>query len=188
MYTVSPAAAAVIVYSADLSGGQEVPPVTTTGAGFSLATVDTVLNTLRLQVLFGGLLGTTTMAHIHCCAPVGANAGVATPVPSFPDFPLGVSSGSYDRTFDLTLASSFNPAFITANGGTVAGARTALLNGLASNLAYLNIHTNRNPGGEIRGQFAAPVPEPASWALMLAGFGLAGWSLRRRARPIPAMA
>jgi hypothetical protein len=29
----------------------------------------------------------------------------------------------------------------------------------------------------------APVPEPASWALMIAGFGLAGSALRRRARP-----
>ena len=28
----------------------------------------------------------------------------------------------------------------------------------------------------------APVPEPASWALMIAGFGLAGGSLRRRPR------
>ena len=30
------------------------------------------------------------------------------------------------------------------------------------------------------------VPEPATWALLLAGFGLAGVSLRSRARPIPA--
>ena len=30
------------------------------------------------------------------------------------------------------------------------------------------------------GTFAAAVPEPASWALMIGGFGLAGFALRRR--------
>ena len=35
------------------------------------------------------------------------------------------------------------------------------------------------PGGEIRGQFAL-IPEPASWALMIAGFGIAGLAIRWR--------
>jgi hypothetical protein len=45
----------------------------------------------------------------------------------------------------------WNPAFITAHGGTPASAETALLAGLAANEAYLNIHSNTHPGGEIRG-------------------------------------
>ncbi|MBU1376377.1 MAG: PEPxxWA-CTERM sorting domain-containing protein [Alphaproteobacteria bacterium] len=32
------------------------------------------------------------------------------------------------------------------------------------------------------GDPSAPVPEPAAWALMLAGFGLAGATLRQRRR------
>ncbi|HRH80957.1 MAG TPA: hypothetical protein PLW81_07915 [Thiobacillaceae bacterium] len=39
-------------------------------------------------------------------------------VTNFPGFPLGVTSCSYNPLFNLTLASSFNPAFVTNNGGT----------------------------------------------------------------------
>lgn len=31
--------------------------------------------------------------------------------------------------------------------------------------------------------FRAPVPEPTSWAMLVAGFGLAGLALRRRRQP-----
>ncbi len=54
------------------------------------------------------------------------------------------------RLFDLTLASSYNSAFITAHGGTVAQAEADLIAGLLGGQTYLNIHTNLFPGGEIR--------------------------------------
>ena len=109
-----------------------------------------------------------------------STAGVATTVPTFIDFPLGVTSGTYDHTFDMTQASSYNPAFVTAHGGTVATALNDLLAGLAAGEAYLNIHTGQFPTGEIRGFLAAPVPEPETYALMLGGLGLLA-ALRRRA-------
>jgi hypothetical protein len=61
---------------------------------------------------------------------------------------LGVTSGTYDKTLDLTKASSYNPAF---DGGTPATDKATLLAGLAANKAYLNIHSKLHPGGEIRG-------------------------------------
>ena len=50
------------------------------------------------------------------------------------------------------MASSYNPAFITAHGGTVATAEAALIAGMVGGQSYLNIHTTGNPTGEIRGQ------------------------------------
>ena len=91
--------------------------------------------------------------HIHCCTAVAGTStvGVATQTPSFSGFPLGVTSGTYSRTFDLTLASSFNPSFVTANGSSVAAAEAALVAGIANGKAYLNIHSSFAAGGEIRG-------------------------------------
>jgi hypothetical protein len=100
-----------------------------------------------------GLTSNTTAAHIHCGAPLGTNAMVARLPPAFSDFPLGVTSGTYPpQVFDLTMASSYNPAFIAAHGMTVAQAEADLIAGILGGQSYLNIHTVNNMGGEIRAQ------------------------------------
>jgi hypothetical protein len=57
-------------------------------------------------------------------------------------FPIGVKSGTYDNTFNMLLAASYNPTFVTNNGGTTAGAFLALLNGLG--LVGLGLTRRRN--------------------------------------------
>jgi len=173
------AQATLIVYNFTLSGAAEGNA--SPGVGAATITFDTLAHTMQVNATFSGLTAPTTASHIHCCtvAPGFGTAGVATQVPSFVGFPLGVTSGTFLNTLDLTLASSWNPAFVAANGGTTAGAEAALLAGSALGTSYLNIHTSAFPGGEIRG-FLAPAPEPATWALMIMGFGLAGATLRRR--------
>jgi hypothetical protein len=63
-------------------------------------------------------------------------------------------------TLDMTQTSSYNPAFVTANGGTAARAEAALFQAIADGKAYLNLHTSMFAAGEIRG-FLVPVnPTP----------------------------
>lgn len=175
----TPAQAAIYVFSANLRGSEEVPPANTTGSGFAQVTLDDTAQTLRVVTSFANLIGLTTASHIHCCQPFGVNASVATTTPSFVGFPLGVSSGSMDQTYDMTLTSSYRAGFITDNGGTVGSAFSVLRTGLLASQAYLNIHTSAFPGGEIRGQLTL-LPEPSTWAMMLIGFGAIGGAMRRR--------
>jgi hypothetical protein len=173
-----------LVFTATMNGANERPNSNNSpGTGFAIVSIDG--NIMTINATFSGLVpltstgapSGTTAAHIHCCAPTTGAAGVATALPSFPGFPLGVTSGTYTNTFDLTLASTYNTNFINLNGGTVEGARLAFLNGLLTGNTYFNIHSNAFPGGEIRGQLQ-PVPEPAT--LILLGTGLAGAAMRLR--------
>lgn len=173
------AQANVIGFYAALSGAAEAPPNPSLGTGSTSVFFDDVAHTLRVVVDFTGLTGTTTAAHVHCCTAVPGvgTIGVATELPLFTGFPTGVTSGSYDHTFDTTLAATWNPAFVTANGG-IAGAESAFVAGMRAGRAYLNVHSTFRPGGEIRGFLA--IPEPGT--LALAAVALGALALRRPKR------
>ncbi len=182
-------ASAAQTFTGSLSGPAEEPPNASPGTGFATITYDAAAHTLSVDVAFSGLVGTTTAAHIHCCTNSinPSTAGVATQVPTFSGFPAGVTAGSYQNTFDLTSAASFNPAFITANGGTAASAEAALVNGMLANRSYFNIHSSVFGGGEIRGFLnpaaallrpAALIPTLDAWVIGLLAAVLFGAGLR----------
>lgn len=94
--SANPAQATITIYGATLSGPNESPPNASPGTGQAVVTIDDVLNTMRVQVSFSGLTGTTTASHIHAptAAPLTGTAGVATTTPTFTNFPLGVTSST----------------------------------------------------------------------------------------------
>ena len=105
---------------------------------------------------------------------------MATTTPSFVGFPLGVTTGSMDQTYNTLLASTWNPAFVTANGGTEASAEAVLFAGIIAGTAYFNIHTTTFGGGEIRGFLVTPIP--AALPLFATGLGAIGLLTWRRKR------
>jgi hypothetical protein len=159
--TFAPGARADLIFQATLLPGNEVPPNFTQASGFITVDLHTDLITLDVNETFSNLATPASMAHIHCCAAVGVNAGVVLPFPAFP----AVISGSYSHTFNLTtdLMGITPSAFITA---------------LEMGGSYANIHDSVFPGGEIRGQLSM-VPEPST-LLLMGGCLLASVFLRRR--------
>jgi hypothetical protein len=116
--------AAQITFKADLSGANEVPPVSSAGKGAATATLDTATKTLTWTVDYSGLSGPVTGAHIHGPAAAGTNAGVVIP-------------------FTGDLASPIK------GSATLTDAQIA---DVEAGKYYFNLHTAANKPGEIRGQ------------------------------------
>ena len=162
--------ATVIHLRAALSWTGEAAP-TSLATGNVEVTIDDVANTMQIAAVFGSgtpgfvsLNGTTTACHIHAptAVPLTGNASVATTTPFFAGFPIGVTSGEYNNTLDLTQSSSYNASFITANGGTTSSAEAALISYITLGNSYFNVHSTTNPGGEIRGFLQVFDPTPTT--------------------------
>jgi hypothetical protein len=173
--------AQVFVYTANLDGLSEAPPNPSPGTGFTTVTMDSIAYSMRVQANFANLVGTTTAAHIHAptAAPLTGTAPVATELPSFTGFPLGVTSGSYDHTFDMTQAANWNPTFLANHGNNTIVAFFAFVNYMDQGRTYLNIHSTVYGGGEIRG-FLQPVPEPGTMVALGLGSAVLLRRIRRR--------
>ena len=185
MLTAPAARATPMAFGGILSGANEVPPVNSPGAGTVTVVLDPTAETIQILASFFGLTTPDTAAHIHCCAPLGTNAGVATTLPAFAGFPLNVTQGTYlSPLFSLEDPTFFNPAFLTLEGG-MEQAETALIAGIEGGHTYFNIHNSNFPGGEIRTQLLPiPVPGPIVGAglpgLIAACGGLLALARRRR--------
>src|SRR5213082_2319994 len=90
MFAGPTAHAIPLTFEADLNSANENNPLNhSTGTGTAFVILDPALNSMRVEISFSGLTGTTTASHIHCCeASPGANANVmvATTTPTSPGF------------------------------------------------------------------------------------------------------
>jgi hypothetical protein len=121
-FVVPAAFAEVIPLKADLKASNEVPPNDSTATGIADATFDTESKMFSATATFAGLSGPVMGAHIHGPGEQGSNAGIV-----------------------LRFESVESPTTLSA---TLTDEQAADL--LAGKL-YVNIHTELNPGGEIRG-------------------------------------
>jgi CHRD domain len=129
--SAKPTFAAGAAYKATLSGTTEVPPTTSSGAGTASVTYDASTKMVTWKGDFSGLSGPATAAHIHGPAEAGKNAGVIVPL----------------SQKDVPFTSPF-----TGSATLPDDKAAALEAALSGGLAYVNIHTAANPGGEVRGQ------------------------------------
>lgn len=124
----SAAQAQMTSYKATINGASEVPPVETAGQGTAEVNADPTTKEVSWRVQYSGLSGPAMAAHIHCGAAAGANGPVAVPLGQAPN-----------------LASPIT------GSGKMSDAQFA---DLQAGKCYINIHTAKNKGGEIRGQLA----------------------------------
>jgi hypothetical protein len=116
-----------LFFDAAIDGAQEVPSVSTNARGSASIKLNSTYDTLWYDIAVTGLSGTISSAHFHNGA-AGFNGAV-----------------EYD------LASGINGNRISGKvmGGNLT---TALINKFLRGECYINIHTDANPSGEIRGQ------------------------------------
>jgi hypothetical protein len=128
-----PVQAQTFTFTAVLNSGQEAPPNTNSSKalGGAFVTFNTDSGELCFSISYEefNLTSAETVAHFHAPAPPGVNAPVLIPLPI-------ESPKNGCMTPDLT---------------------EDLRRDLFRGLWYVNVHTEKNPGGEIRGQLIPQV-------------------------------
>ena len=129
------------VFTAALTGTEEVPPVdtATTGDVIILFNAEETAAEFLLTVNAGQRV---QQAHIHCGA-IGVNGPVVV-------FLAGFHANGWDVNGPWVGNTTFSNANITDTscGSTVAELAQAMREGMT----YANVHTVAHPGGEVRGQ------------------------------------
>ena len=122
MLASSVAFAATTNYRSTMSGPGEQPPNNSPGASIATVVFDDTAMTMLFSIPFMNLVAGSTVAHLHCCTPQPL-IGAAAPAIGLTGFQVGAQTGLYERMFNLADAATYDPAFLTAHGGTADSAR-----------------------------------------------------------------
>lgn len=134
--------------SARLGGLSEVPSVSSVGSGQFKGTINAERTEISYALSYEGTEGTVFMAHIHF-GQQHTNGGIsvwfcgenpASPVQVCP--PSGTLEGT------ITAADVVGPT----GQGIAAGEFEELIGAILKGAAYVNVHSDKHPPGEIRGQ------------------------------------
>ncbi len=144
------AAQKVLNFRAHLTGDQEVPPTVTEASGTAIFQLSKNGEELSYKLIVDELED-VHMAHLHL-APAGTNGGVVVWLyPSAPPAMMipGITSGILAQ--GVITSSSLR--------GALAGKPlSALVDAIFAGNIYVNAHTMKYPGGEIRGQVSGNLP------------------------------
>lgn len=140
--------------TARLEGRQEVPAISTSARGALRATIDKANRTMQFSLTFDGLRGLVRQAHIHT-AQRGVNGGIMVWLcgSATNPGPAGTQLCPQSGTVTGALAPS-NVLAVTVQGIGV-GEFERFVAAIEEGVAYVNVHTDLFPGGEIRGQLKA---------------------------------
>ena len=134
-------------HKADLSGYEEVPAVSSTGSGTLRLKVDDANQLVEYELSYENLEGTTTTAsHIHF-GQKGVNGGVMV-------FFCGGGGRPACTNTSGTFSGTFSAADVLGPSaqGIAAMEFAEVVAAIRAGQTYVNVHTNKHPGGEIRGQ------------------------------------
>lgn len=137
-----------LAVKARLSGYRESPSVSSTGGGAFRARLEEA--SLEFELSYSGLEGSVTQAHIHL-GQRGVNGGVMIFLCSnLTGAPLGTPPCPQDGSVSgvRTASDVIGPA----GQGIAAGEFAEALRAIRSGNTYVNVHSTKHPGGEIRGQ------------------------------------
>ena len=146
----SPASAAEQL-TARLRGFDEVPAISSFGNGFFSATINEAAGTITWTMTYGVMNGKVTQSHIHF-AQRGVNGGIWVFLCS--NLGNGPAGTQACPTAPATIHGTITASNIipVAAQGIQAGDFGPILRAIKTGTVYVNIHTDRYPGGEIRGQ------------------------------------
>ncbi len=133
-------------FVANLTPANEVPPKTAASSGTATFTVrgtQIVLTSLTVQNL-----DSVTASHIHLNV-AGQNGGIAVPLLAVSPPSGHIASQALLTNFPITQT------LIVGIGGAAPITVDSLLVLFRNGGAYVNVHTRKNPAGEIRGQIVA---------------------------------